>query len=83
MLCPVCRYEHQHVTATWQNIPGEDHYEAGWGGRGDLLVVPMWCEHEHTWEICLGSHKGETFSFVRAKLEPARSRRRRRGKEAA
>jgi hypothetical protein len=73
LLCPVCRYSYQHVAATWQNIPGRDRYAAGWGGRGDLLIVPMWCEQEHDWQILLGSHKGETFAFVRWRPPGARS----------
>ncbi len=49
-----------------QAVPGRDNYEAGWGGRGDLVVVPVWGECEHRWELCFGAHKGETFCFVRA-----------------
>jgi hypothetical protein len=65
LLCPVCRYECQHAATTWQNVPGHDAYRAGWGGRGDLLIIPMWGECEHSWELCFGSHKGQTFCFVR------------------
>ncbi len=65
LLCPVCRYSCQHAAATWQNVPGRDAYVAGWGGRGDLLIVPVWGECEHIWQICFGSHKGETVGFVR------------------
>jgi hypothetical protein len=62
--CPVCSDSYQHVE-TWQVVPGRDNYEAGWGGRGDLVVLPVWGECEHRWELCFGSHKGETFCFVR------------------
>jgi hypothetical protein len=62
--CPVCSDSYQHVRS-WETIPGRDAYEAGWGGRGNLVIVPMWGECEHRWEICFGSHKGETFCFVR------------------
>jgi hypothetical protein len=31
-----------------------------------LVVVPVWGECEHRWELCFGAHKGETFCFVRA-----------------
>ncbi|MBA3474289.1 MAG: hypothetical protein H0T57_13865 [Rubrobacter sp.] len=64
LLCPVCGSSYQH-TGTPFDIPGQDAYEAGWGGRGNLLVVPVWCEEGHEWEMCFGFHKGETFSFVR------------------
>ena len=62
--CPVCSDIHQHVTPH-QRVPGHDNYEAGWGGRGDLVIVPVWGECEHRWELCFGTHKGETFCFVR------------------
>ncbi len=62
--CPVCSDTYQHVAA-WEVVPGRDAYEAGWGGRGDLVVLPIWGECEHRWELCFGSHKGETFCFVR------------------
>ena len=62
--CPICADTYQHV-ATWQHIAGRDNYEAGWSGRGDLIILPVWGECEHRWELCFGSHKGETFCFVR------------------
>jgi len=62
--CPLCRDTYQH-TGHQQTILGNDNYEAGWEGRGDLLVVPLEGECGHLWEICLGFHKGETFVFVR------------------
>jgi hypothetical protein len=62
--CPVCSETYQH-TVTWELVPGSDAYEAGWGGRGDVLVIPMLGECEHRWDLCLGFHKGETFCFVR------------------
>ena len=63
--CPICADTYQHVTNSWQRIFGRDDYEAGWGGRGDLVILPLWGECGHTWELCLGSHKGEVFVFVR------------------
>ncbi len=62
--CPICGDTYQHAGA-YQHIPGHDDYQAGWGGRGDLIIVPIWGECEHRWELCFGSHKGETFCFVR------------------
>jgi hypothetical protein len=66
--CPVCSDTYQHVE-TWQRIPGQDDYQAGWGGRGDLTVLPIWGECEHHWEVCFGFYKGETFCFVRVSYE--------------
>ena len=62
--CPICSDTYQHAGA-YQRVPGHDSYEAGWGGRGDLVIVPVWGECGHRWELCFGSHKGETFAFVR------------------
>ena len=62
--CPICSETYQHA-GSWQHIPVRDDYQAGWGGRGDLVIVPMWGECEHCWELWFGSHKGETFAFVR------------------
>jgi hypothetical protein len=62
--CPVCAETYQHA-GMQQHIPGRDNYEAGWGGRGDLIIIPVWCELEHVWQLCFGQHKGATFVFVR------------------
>ncbi len=62
--CPICQDTYQHAGA-YQRVPGRDNYEAGWGGSGDLLVVPVQGECGHRWELCFGSHKGETLCFVR------------------
>lgn len=44
---------------------GGDNYEAKWGGRGDLAVIPMWGECGSQWEVCIGFHKGQSRIFVR------------------
>jgi hypothetical protein len=62
--CPICAETYQHIEPR-QHIPGRDNYEAGWSGRGDLVILPVWGECEHRWELCFGTHKGETFCFVR------------------
>jgi hypothetical protein len=70
--CPICSDTYQHAE-TWQHIPGRDNYEAGWGGRGDLVIIPVWGECEHRWELCFGAHKGETFCFVRVPHDQERA----------
>lgn len=40
-------------------------YGDNWGGKGDLLVIPVEGECSHIWEICFGFHKGETICFAR------------------
>ena len=62
--CPICGESYQHADV-YQHIPGRDNYEAGWGGRGDLVIIPVWCEFDHVWQLCFGFHKGATFVFVR------------------
>ena len=59
LACPACGSTYQHDAHESQTVEG-------WGGRGDLLVVPMEGECGHRWEMCFGSHEGETFAFVRA-----------------
>lgn len=61
--CPLCDSEYQH-TSTPYLVSGFDRGRAGWGGRGDLLVIPMTSECGSLWELCLGSHKGKTAVFV-------------------
>jgi hypothetical protein len=70
--CPICTDTNQHVT-THQRVSGHDDYEAGWGGRGDVVMVSVWGECEHTWELCFGAHKGETYCFVRVPRSEARA----------
>ncbi len=61
--CPVCGFNYQHADGVTE-VDGGDMYEAGWGGRGDLIRIPFWGECGHTWDLCLGFHKGDTFLFV-------------------
>lgn len=67
--CPVCGCTYQHSERA-QEISGDDSYDAGWSGRGDLTVIPVWGECGHLWQICFGYHKGETAAFVRVALDP-------------
>jgi hypothetical protein len=62
-VCPVCSDEFQHPQRP-QVVPGKAWYEAGWGGRGDLTVLPFWGECEHRWALCFGFHEGTTVAFV-------------------
>lgn len=64
LLCPVC-YDQLIHTQSPRVLSGEDNYKAGWGGRGNLISIPMWCENGHSFKICLGSHKGETVIYIR------------------
>lgn len=64
IMCPICDFNYNHVRAM-ETIPGNDNYEAGWTGRGDLIVIQMECESGHKWELCIGFHKGQNFIFAR------------------
>ena len=67
VLCPCCGDYNQHVGDP-HVIDGEDDYRAGWGGRGDLVLVPFWGECGSEWDICFGFHKGSTEAFVRVRV---------------
>lgn len=64
LLCPVCGFNYNHIEPPYLT-DGNDDYAAGWGGRGDLAVVPMWGECGSKWEVCIGFHKGQSPIFVR------------------
>lgn len=61
--CPVCGFEYQKAGDP-ETVMGSDNYEAGWGGRGDLLRIPFKGECGSVWYFCFGFHKGETAVFV-------------------
>lgn len=59
--CPVCDFEYVH----WAEplvIDSHDDYKARPGFvRGNVLVVPMWCENGDEFALEIGFHKGGTF----------------------
>lgn len=81
--CPVCGFEYNHFGFPDEDersgdykvayiVKGNDDYKAGWGGRGDMLVIPLWCENWHSWELCFGFHKGYILAFARYDVEISR-----------
>jgi hypothetical protein len=54
--CPSCGWENVHM------LPSKSE---GFDGDWPMVIIPMWCECDHKWELCLCYHKGYTFSFVR------------------
>lgn len=64
MTCPVCECENVHFDGKPYFVEGLDDYKAEWGGRGDLVKVPMWCEWNHRWDLCFGFHKGTMSAFT-------------------
>ena len=64
LLCPICGYDFVHIQNSI-NIDGKDSYAGGRGVRGSVIVIPMWCENDHSWEVDFGFHKGQTYLSVR------------------
>ncbi len=64
IVCPCCGCDYSSAGKPYV-IDGEDDYRAGWGGRGDLVIVPFSGECESEWDLCIGYHKGSTEIFVR------------------
>lgn len=64
LLCPVCGFDYTHFESPYLK-DGGDNYQANWGGRGDLAVLPMWSECGSKWELCVGFHKGQSSVFTR------------------
>jgi hypothetical protein len=63
LLCPECGFPCNHF-GNPKIIPGNDNYEANWGGRGDLLTIPIEGECGCVWEICFGFHKGSIAAYT-------------------
>lgn len=65
LVCPVCGYDYVSVggepVAHGASFEG---YDAGWGGRGPRLAIPMVGECGHRWLINIGFHKGQSAIFI-------------------
>lgn len=66
--CAVCGYEYVRVVYM-REVAGNDNYEAGWCGRGDLNVIGFEGECGHEFELCFGFHKGNVHVFGRVDIE--------------
>ena len=64
VVCPICGFEFAHI-GDIRKEEGNDNGDAGWSGRGDLVVIPIEGECGCLWEICFGFHKGCIAAFVR------------------
>ena len=70
VVCPVCGDNYVHFSSPIEQ-DSRGNYEANWGGRGDLIIVPMECEaSQHQFEICIGFHKGNVDIFARDTTVP-------------
>lgn len=62
LCCPVCKSYNVHFSGA-KNIDGHDNYVA-WQGRGDAIIIGMFCEGGHSWILRFGFHKGLTYVAV-------------------
>ena len=72
LLCPECGCEYIHMTNV-EEYEDDDYYEHmpyGWGGRGCLKVVNMYCEYGCDFSVCFGFHKGQTMLWATTKDVP-------------
>lgn len=60
IVCPICGFDYVHFNEPVYKKSGDESGVA-WEGRGDAIVIPMWCESEHEWDLVIGFHKGNTF----------------------
>ena len=60
--CPVCGDNYCRLGSA--RLISEGDY-ANWDGRGDVIEIPFTCETGgHSWNLCVGHHKGENFGYV-------------------
>jgi len=50
LACPVCGFQYIHLKETRK----ED-----FRGRGGCLMIPMYCENGHQWDLAFDAHKGQ------------------------
>lgn len=71
LVCPVCAEEYTHVHSAFTSfgtdpdegghpIPGTRAHGVRSGWRRDALVISVWCEYGHAWQLILQQHKGQT-----------------------
>jgi len=58
--CPFCGYDNTHFGLPVDTAESD---ECNW--NQGFLVIPMQCELNHEWELCIGGHKGFVTLFVR------------------
>jgi len=68
VVCPCCGFDHTHPVGTFQR-DGQDDYKAFWGGRGSASGVVMVGECGSRFEIGIGNHKGQSYTFCRVYVD--------------
>lgn len=59
ILCPLCGCEYVHLIGPVEHRHSDD-YTANPKVRGNVIVMPGWCEEECKFLLFLGFHKGYT-----------------------
>ena len=64
VLCPACGNDYVHHLSATILVNGRDDYQAHPEVRGDVIVIPAWCESGHKFNVLLGFHKGRTLAWT-------------------
>jgi len=54
LTCPVCRFDYCHIGDV-THVPTS---------KGSRLVIPVWAECGHSFDIVMFQHKGQTYAAV-------------------
>lgn len=57
VVCPICGFEYVHVDRS--GVESVDFY-----GKGGALLIPMYCENGHRWNLVIDQHKGWCFMTI-------------------
>lgn len=55
--CPVCESENVHTE--------KPTYQDDESGKDSNIIIPMWCEGVHHWNLVFNYHKGDTVVYLR------------------
>jgi len=76
LVCAICGESFVHVHSAYTSfgndvdegghaIPGTRAHGVRPGWRRDALVVTVWCEYAHVFQVIFQQHKGQTLLFVK------------------
>ena len=85
LMCPVCGEDYTHVHSVFTSfgtdpeegghpIPGTRAHGIRPGWRRDALMITVWCEFGHVWQLILQQHKGQTLVLVKRLPDSAEMR---------
>jgi hypothetical protein len=61
--CPICGFDYSGVKLKDLRNLSSDSYKAR-RGRGSCLEIPFEGECGHSWSLCIGFYKGQSFIFI-------------------